>query len=153
MTVKPIGKGHRSERGRSLDCSLSARRCRICRWHSARWMLRPHAPSCLRRSKRLARPSDHQLGQWVGFVLELAEPNTVTMKTAIHQSPTIIHGRSTRGDDCENLDRVMRLPFTVIDPTQRRSKLAACSSRRCSSRSQGWWSTPRRVHPRPSPMK
>src|ERR1700694_1440644 len=62
-------------------------------------------------------------GNGFGLFWELAEPVTVTAKNLEDvKTRNIALADQLGGDDCENLDRVMRLPFTVNRPNAKKIK-------------------------------
>src|SRR5258708_32358539 len=67
-------------------------------------------------------------GNGFGLFWELAEPVTVTAENLEDiKARTIALADQLGGDDCENLDPVMRLPFTVTRPNSKKTKAGRVS--------------------------
>src|SRR3984957_1258703 len=123
--VKPLGKGHTKAKeaevstvrflhvdadlpaGTAPDDVETARAELLAKIKAA-----PFVPSLIINS-----------GNGFGLFWELAEPVTVTAENLEDiKARNIALADQLGGDDCENLDRVMRLPFTVNRPNGKKIK-------------------------------
>src|SRR5258708_6143844 len=123
--VKPLGKGHAKAKeaevstvrflhvdadlpaGTAPDAVETARADLLAKIKAA-----PLVPSLIINS-----------GNGFGLFWELAEPVTVTAENLEDiKARNIALAEQLGGDDCENLDRVMRLPFTVNRPNAKKIK-------------------------------
>jgi Mesyanzhinovviridae DNA primase len=123
--VKPLGKGHAKAKeaevstvrflhvdadlpaGTAPDAVETARADLLAKIKAA-----PLVPSLIINS-----------GNGFGLFWELTEPVTVTDENRDYlKSLNIALADQLGGDDCENLDRVMRLPFTVNRPNAKKTK-------------------------------
>jgi len=123
--VKPLGKGH----AKAKEAEVSTVRF----LHVDADLLAGTAPDDVEtvRAELLAKIKAAPLvpsliinsGNGFGLFWELAEPVTVTDENRDDlKGRNIALAEQLSGDDCENLDRVMRLPFTVNRPNAKKIK-------------------------------
>src|ERR1700737_400191 len=123
--VKPLGKGH----AKAKEAEVSTVRF----LHVDADLLAGTAPDDVEtaRAELLAKIKAAPLvpsliinsGNGFGLFWELAEPVTVTAENLEDiKARNVALADQLGGDDCENLDRVMRLPFTVNRPNAKKIK-------------------------------
>jgi hypothetical protein len=131
--VKPLGKGH----AKAKEAEVSTLRF----LHVDADLPAGTAPDDVKtaRAELLAKIKAAPLvpsliinsGNGYGLFWELAEPVTVTAENLEHiKACNVALAAQLGGDDCQNLDRVMRLPFTVNRPSAK--KIRSRAKNRCS---------------------